>query len=179
LGKNREWILKKGQSFQFKSVEFKKNVTSQSFYFFWYKFRFQKCLYLSSNMKIIFIWILFFALSTNAFAQSERIIYENFRPKGKEVSFDLPGEIEVKFWGREKIRILTVINCENCDSVALNSFVDSGRYELKQSVTDGISLFNMPKQFLLPANIADKAIKESFKFVVHLPEGLIYRQNPE
>ncbi len=130
-------------------------------------------------MKIFFFWILFFALSANAYAQAERIIYENFRPKGKEVSFDLPGEIEVKFWGREKIRILTVINCENCDSTALNSFVDSGRYELKQSVTYGISLFNMPKQFLLPVKIGDQALKESFKFEIHLPEGLIYKKDSE
>ena len=130
-------------------------------------------------MKIFFIFILFFTLSTNFYAQAERIIYENFRPKAKEVNFDLPGEIEVKFWSREKIRILAVISCENCDSSALNSFVDSGRYDLKQTQTDGISLFNMPKQFLLPAKIGDKAIKENFKFEIHLPEGLIYSKDSE
>ncbi len=130
-------------------------------------------------MKIFFFYILFLALSTNSFAQSERIIYENFRPKAKEVSFDLPGEIEVKFWGREKIRILSVISCENCDSIALNSFVDSGRYDLKQTQTDGISLFNMPKQFLFPAKIGDQALKESFKFEIHLPEGLVYKKDSE
>jgi hypothetical protein len=130
-------------------------------------------------MKIFFFYILFLALSTNSFAQSERIIYENFRPKAKEVNFDLPGDIEVKFWGREKIRILSVISCENCDSTALNSFVDSGRYDLKQTQTDGISLFYMPKLFLLPAKIGDQAIKEKFKFEIHLPEGLIYRKDSE
>jgi len=107
-------------------------------------------------------------------AQSERIIYENFRPKGKEIGFDLPGEVEIKYWSRDKIRILTIINAD-CDSIHLSNFIDSGRYDIKQTPTEGISYFSMPKQFLFPARSDDKVVKESFKFEVHLPEGYIVR----
>lgn len=129
-------------------------------------------------MKYILLFILVNTLNNLSHAQSERIIYENFRPKGKEIGFDLPGEVEIKFWSREKIRILTVISAD-CDSASLNGFVDSGRYDLKQTQSEGISYFSMPKQFLFPAKIQEKEVKEVFKFEVHLPEGLIYKEGSE
>jgi hypothetical protein len=122
----------------------------------------------------LFIFTLFF--SNFLHAQAERIIYENFKPMDDEIKFDLAGEIEIKYWNKNQIRVLTVISTENCDLETLNALVDSGRYELKFSSKKGKTTVALPKVNDRNEYIGDNPIIENFKFEIRLPQGIVYKQ---
>jgi hypothetical protein len=121
------------------------------------------------------IVLIIFTLFSSIFlhAQAVRIIYENFKPLSNEISFDLPGEIEIKYWNREHIRVLTVIKTENCDKETLSALIDIGRYNLKYAVIDDLSQISLSKDTL---TIDGNKLSESLKFELRLPEGLILKE---
>ena len=123
-------------------------------------------------MKLILTSIFFFTMLGLAKAQAERIIYEYFDPVSKEIAFDLPGNIEVKYWKKSQIRILTIISTENCDLETLNDLVDSGRYQLNLNLTEGFSLVTLPLVKEKIRLLEENQLLENFKFEIRLPEGI-------
>jgi hypothetical protein len=128
-------------------------------------------------MKILlFLLILIIGLCGTIMAQAERIIYENFKPLSNEISFDLPGEIEIKYWNKDDIRVLTVIKSENCDRETLSALIDLGRYSLKYAVLNDFYQFKMSNTSDDSLILGGNTIKASLKFEVRLPEGMIVKE---
>ena len=128
-------------------------------------------------MKILFfLLILIVGLCSAIMAQAERIIYENFKPLSNEISFDLPGEIEIKYWNKDDIRVLTIIKSENCDRETLSALIDLGRYSLKYAVLNDFYQFKMSKTSDDSLMLGGNTIKASLKFEVRLPEGMIVKE---
>lgn len=125
---------------------------------------------------LFYMIILIIGFSNTLFAQAERIIYENFKPLSNKISFDLPGEIEIKYWNKEDIRVLTVIKSENCDRETLSALIDLGRYNLEYTVTDNLSQFKMSKTSDDSLMLGGNTIKASLKFELRLPEGMIVKE---
>jgi hypothetical protein len=126
-------------------------------------------------MKLILTSLLFIMMLGLARAQAERIIYENFKLKSDEISFDLPGEIEVKYWKKDHIRILIVINTENCNLETLNNLVDTGRYQLNLTLSEGLTLVTLPLVKEKIKLIDENLLLENFKFEIRLPEGIVQK----
>ena len=128
-------------------------------------------------MKILlFLLILIIGLCGTIMAQAERIIYENFKPLSNEISFDLPGEIEIKYWNKDDIRVLTFIKSENCDRETLSALIDLGRYSLKYAVLNDFYQFKMSNTSDDSLILGGNTIKSSLKFEVRLPEGMIVKE---
>ena len=109
-------------------------------------------------------------------AQAERIIYENFKPLSNEIVIDLPGEIEIKYWNKEQIRVLTVIKSENFDKEMLSTLIDLGRYNIDYLISDKCSIITMPKIIDSPLFQNGDKIMENLKFEIRLPEGLLVKE---
>ena len=93
---------------------------------------------------IITLAIFTFFFATVSFAQAEKTLIKSIVASAT-VSVDLPGEVNVKNWDKDFIRITVNINSDNISEEALKKLVDFGRYEIISSNVNGQTVLSMPK----------------------------------
>ena len=122
-------------------------------------------------MKNIFtIAILMMIFATASFAQAEKTIVKTITASNSAIAIELPGQVEVKKWDKDYIRVTITVTTENCREEILKRLVDLGRYEIKTSVATGELVLSLPK-ISNRVFISGDEIFEKFKFEVQIPFG--------
>jgi hypothetical protein len=93
---------------------------------------------------IITLAIFMFFFASVSFAQAEKTLIKSIAATSV-VSVELPGEVNVKNWDKDFIRVTVSINSDNLSAEALKKLVDFGRYEIVSSVINGQTVLSMPK----------------------------------
>lgn len=120
-----------------------------------------------------FTLVLLLATPLLVIAQSaEKTFSKSFNSENKsQVSFELPGAVDVKIWKNTYIRIEITVGLASGNTALLNELANVGRYNLVSKVEDDmlvISAPNLQKQ----VRIKGEALKETLSYVVYVPEGM-------
>ncbi len=110
--------------------------------------------------------------STGIFAQKslQKVLTTTVQPgESNLVFFDLPGEVEVKVWERNYIKVEITVETNLCNEEVFQYLKESGRYNIKKEYNKYYFLvLNLP-------NISEEVlvngteIEELFKFKVTVP----------
>lgn len=126
---------------------------------------------------LILTWVIFLGIVTIGFAQVEKTLVKTLPVEDGciEVTFDLPGTIEVMEWDNKTIRIMTNITSKQAEDKIVKALIASGRYNLKISKDEvyGGLIIDMPKQeHIIIINGVD--FEEQLDFEIFVPKGVIY-----
>lgn len=128
-----------------------------------------------TNPRTLFNFILLSVMCVTMFAQSvERTLVKSFNLKGNtSVVLDLKGDVDVRHWNSELVRIQININLENGTEAILKSLIIAGRYNLKDSVgEDGGYVINSPG-LAREVKLRDSMLKERLSYTVFAPENVL------
>jgi hypothetical protein len=117
--------------------------------------------------------VLLLATPLFATAQSaEKTFSKSFNTESKsQVSFELPGAVDLKVWKNAYIRIEITVGLASGNTALLNELANVGRYNLVSKPEDDmlvISAPNLQKQ----VRIKGETLKETLSYVVYVPEGI-------
>ncbi|MEM9824226.1 MAG: hypothetical protein AAF985_24285 [Bacteroidota bacterium] len=125
--------------------------------------------YLKESM-IILVALL---LTSSTFGQSaEKTLVKSFNLKGQEtIVLDLKGDVEVKEWKGEIMRVQMSIAINNGSNSMLKSLITAGRYNLKSKVE------NEEMRIFAPGmerdiKIKGSALQEKIVYTVFAPEDI-------
>jgi hypothetical protein len=119
------------------------------------------------------IWLLLL-VTTVSYSQSqvEKTLVKSFNLKGNDlVVLDLPGDLEIKEWKNDIMRIQMTIRLEDGTSSMLKSLIQNGRYNLASSnETNDYKIFapSMNKEI----KVHGKVLKENIVYTVFTPENV-------
>jgi len=119
----------------------------------------------------IFITILLATMvASTAFAQNaEKILVKSFNLKGKQiVLMDVDGDVEVKEWNGDIMRIQMSIELTNGTNSMLKSLVQARRYNLMGNVKGDELVINMPS-LAKQVKIRGKELHEKISYTVFAP----------
>lgn len=122
----------------------------------------------------IFTIALLLVLSFAAASQSTaaKTFNKSFNTENKgTIRLDLPGEVDLKVWNSNSIRIEISVSLPSGNSAMLNELATVGRYNLaSKSVEDALVIEapNMHKQI----RVKGEELKEQLSFVVFVPKDL-------
>ena len=110
-------------------------------------------------------------LSFSLIAQnSERTLVKSFNPEGNtELLIDLPGELDVRSWGENFVRVQFTIILENGSERVLKGLLVAGRYHLKGTHGDRYTVSAPGLARTLPQRT--EPLRESFRIEVFAPNG--------
>ncbi|MFT5168362.1 MAG: hypothetical protein ACI8P3_003605 [Saprospiraceae bacterium] len=126
------------------------------------------------------IWLLLL-MTTVSYSQSqvEKTLVKSFNLKGNNVVvLDLTGELEIKEWKNDIMRIQMTIRLDEGTNSMLKSLIQNGRYNLV--ATDGADDFkifapSMNKEI----KVHGKVLKENIVYTVFAPENVTVKMAGE
>jgi hypothetical protein len=106
-------------------------------------------------------------------AQSaEKTFSKSFNTESKsQVSFELPGAVDMKVWKNTYIRIEITVGLASGNTALLNELANVGRYNLVSKAEEDILVVNAPN-LQKQVRIKGEALKETLSYVVYVPEGM-------
>ena len=119
-------------------------------------------------------------LNTAIIGQStDRTLVKSFNLKGQEtIVLDLKGNVEVKEWKGEIMRVQMNIAIANGSNSMLKSLITAGRYNLKSKVEDeGLTIFapGMKRDI----KIKGSALQEKITYTVFAPDDVTIKLSDE
>jgi hypothetical protein len=126
----------------------------------------------TNSMKSIFTIALLIFAFINCQAQVEKTIIKSFAAEGSHITVELPGQVEVKHWDKDIVRITLTVSTDNAGEEILKKLITFGRYEMSLSKLNGFCSISMPKICANNVFIDGEHINEFFKFELQLPHGM-------
>ena len=116
--------------------------------------------------------LLVFSLAVAGQSTAAKTFNKSFNTENKgTIRLDLPGEVDLKVWNSNSIRIEISVSLPSGNSAMLNELATVGRYNLaSKSVEDALVIQapNMHKQI----RVKGEELKEQLSFVVFVPKDL-------
>ncbi len=125
------------------------------------------------SLKTSMILLATLLLNTAMIGQStDRTLVKSFNLKGQEtIVLDLKGNVEVKEWKGEIMRVQMNIAIANGSNSMLKSLITAGRYNLKSKVEDeGMTIFAPGMQ--RDIKIKGSALQEKITYTVFAPDDV-------
>lgn len=137
----------------------------------------QKEINMMNSLKPKLTILSLFLVTTLMFGQSiaEKTLVKSFNLKGSDVVLmDLKGDVEVKHWKNEVMRIQMTIEIENRSSSMLKSLITAGRYNLISKTEDGEFVIFSPG---MDRNIKIRGtnLEEKISYIVYAPEDVMVK----
>ena len=110
--------------------------------------------------------------------QVERTLVKSFNLKGNDlVVLDLEGQIEVKEWKNDIMRVQMTINLEEGTSSMLKSLIQIGRYNLVSKSGEEFKVYApaMKKEI----KVRGKVLKENIVYTIFAPENVTVKMAGE
>jgi hypothetical protein len=123
-------------------------------------------------MKTLFsLAIMILMSATMTFAQSEKTLIKTLTSDAAIAAIELPGEITVKNWESDYIRITATVATGNYNEDFLKKLVAAGRYDIVSVSENGQMVINMPKTSR-KVTLNNVTLIENFKFEISVPYGV-------
>ncbi len=123
-------------------------------------------------MKTLFsLAIMILMSATMTFAQSEKTLIKTLSVETAIAAIELPGEITLKHWDSDFIRITATVSTGNYNEDFLKKLVSAGRYDIISVSENGQMVINMPKT-VKKVTLNNVTLIENFKFEVSVPYGV-------
>ncbi|KAA3639360.1 MAG: hypothetical protein DWQ02_03840 [Bacteroidetes bacterium] len=117
--------------------------------------------------------ILSFGQQGNVNVMAEKVLVKSFNLHTTEVvSLELGEPIDVQTWSKSTVRIQLNIALANGTETTLKSLVQSGKYNLKYRIEDGVYVIYGPdlrKQY----EVGNALLKENVSVTVFVPENVL------
>jgi hypothetical protein len=126
-------------------------------------------------MKTLKTFVVMFMLliAFNLNAQSEKTLIKTLSLDGMATAvFDLPGEITIKEWDKDYVRITATVSTGNYNEDFLKKVISAGRYDIVSRSDNGDLLINMPK-IVNKITLNGVTLIENLKFEINTPYGSI------
>lgn len=133
----------------------------------------QKEIHMNSLKAKLTILSLFF-VTTLMFGQvnAEKTLVKSFNLKGNDVVLlDLKGDVEVKHWNNEIMRVQMTIGIGNGSSSMLKSLITAGRYNLSSKSSDE-GLVVLSPGMVRDVKIKGSKLEEKISYIVFAPEDI-------
>ena len=132
------------------------------------------------TLKIFTILFLVTIVTTTSFAQNtERTLVKSFNLKGKDmVMMNVNGDVEVKEWNQDIMRIEVSINLTNGTSSMLKSLIRAKRYNLT-SVVNGDALEIQMPSLKRKVKVSGKELTEKITYTVFAPADVQVKLSDE
>lgn len=119
------------------------------------------------------ITMLLLLIAPLAFGQvAEKTLVKSFAiAKQQTVVVDVPGNVEVKTWTNDLLRIQMTIALNNGSESILKSLISAGRYNLVAKESDGTFLIEAPALAKV-VQIGGKPLEDSFSITIFAPENV-------
>lgn len=124
------------------------------------------------------ITMLLLLIAPLAFGQvAEKTLVKSFAiTKQQTVVVDVPGNVEVKTWTNDLLRIQMTITLQNGSESILKSLISAGRYNLVAKESDGTFLIEAPALGKV-VQIGGKPLEDSFSITIFAPENVTVKLN--
>ncbi|RMG85812.1 MAG: hypothetical protein D6714_05290 [Bacteroidetes bacterium] len=114
---------------------------------------------------------------TTLHGQSEKTLVKSFNLNGNQfVLLDLEGNVDVKTWKGDLMRIQITVALENGTEAMLKSLVQAGRYNLKGDDATGEFVVTAPG-LQRKVTVRGKELVENISYTVFAPENVTVRLN--
>ena len=128
-------------------------------------------------MKTLFsLAIMILMSATMTFAQSEKTLIKTLSVEGAIAAIELPGEVTLKNWESDYIRITATVSTGNYNEDFLKKLVSAGRYDIVSVNENGQMIINMPKTSK-KVTLSNVTLIENFKFEIYVPYGVEVKTN--
>jgi hypothetical protein len=128
-------------------------------------------------MKTLFsLAIMILMSATMTFAQSEKTLIKTLSVEGAIAAIELPGEVTLKNWESDYIRITATVSTGNYNEDFLKKLVSAGRYDIVSVNENGQMVINMPKTSK-KVTLSNVTLIENFKFEIYVPYGVEVKTN--
>ena len=126
------------------------------------------------SLKINLVSLFSLILIVPQFGQStERTLVKSFNVKNVEmIHFNIEGDVEVKKWSKDLMRIELKISLENGTDRLLKSMVVANRFNLDSELSEGEMTIFAPS-LENKITIGGKEIREKITYLVNVPEGIL------
>ena len=126
------------------------------------------------SLKITLVSLFSLILIVPQFGQSaERTLVKSFNVKNVEtINFNIEGDVEVKKWSKDLMRIELKISLENGTDHLLKSMVIANRFNLDSELSEGEMTIFAPS-LENKITIGGKEIHEKITYTVNVPEGVL------
>jgi hypothetical protein len=109
----------------------------------------------------------------NVNAMAEKVLVKSFNLQGNDiVSIDLGEPIDVQTWSKNTVRVQLNITLGNGTESTLKSLVQSGKYNLKYQVEDGVFVINSP-DLRKPIAVGNAMLSENISVTVFVPQNVL------
>ena len=122
----------------------------------------------------ITLFVSLFLLATSGlFAQSiEKTLVRSFNIQGaQEVALEVDAPVEVKTWSQKIMRIQINVALERGSESMLRSLIQTGRYNLKGEMLDGLYTVTIPG-LSRQVRVNGSILSENLSYVVFVPENV-------
>ncbi len=141
----------------------------------------QKEINMMNSLKSKLTILALFFVTTLMLGQTtaEKTLVKSFNLKGNDVVLmDLKGDVEVKHWKKEVMRIQMTIGIENRSSSMLKSLITAGRYNLISKTEEDEFVVFSPG---MERNIKIKGtnLEEKISYIVYAPENVMVKLGGE
>jgi hypothetical protein len=121
--------------------------------------------------QLITLAAIMFIFATAAIAQSEKTMIKSIAASSAVAALELPGEVVVKHWDKDFIRITVTVSSNNSSEEILKKLMDFGRYDIIANNNNGQMTISLPK---ISNHVFFKGeqMNEVFKFEVQIPQGV-------
>ena len=126
------------------------------------------------SLKITLVSFFSLILIVPQFGQStERTLVKSFNVKDVEtIHFNIEGDVEVKTWSKDLMRIEMKISLENGTDRLLKSMVVANRFNLDSEMSEGeMTIFASSLENRI--TIGGKEIQEKITYTVNVPESIL------
>ena len=108
---------------------------------------------------------------------AEKVLVKSFNLDGSQlVQLDIQGDVEVREWSNNYLRVQMTVQIENGTEALLKSLVRAGRYNLYAQSTDGACRIGSPG-LVKQVRIGEEALKEHLSYVVYSPANVEIEQS--
>ena len=116
--------------------------------------------------------VLLLTFAFSAFAQTtEKTFTKAYNATGKtQISFDLPGPIDLKVWDNSTIRIEITVHLPSGSMSILDQLANVGRYDLNAQSTDETIAISAPNLHKV-VRVKGEELKEDVTYTAYVPKG--------
>lgn len=121
---------------------------------------------------IIATIILVISFAFTSFGQAQKTIVKSFQNDGYHtVALAFDGEMTVKEWDQDIIRISTTVDAKNFNEPTLKYLVTKGRYNYEILEKDGTLIFLMPATEKI-VSLHGIDLQEGYNYTINVPKGV-------
>ena len=112
-------------------------------------------------------------------AQSEKTLVKSFNLQGIQVVvLDIDGDVEIREWKNDILRIQLTVNITNGNDSMLKSLVTAGRYNLYSNIgEEGFKIF--APETKKEMKVSGQDLNERISYIVYAPENVIVKMAGE